>query len=235
MRKFKPYTFKKVYVADSIYEDDSDQLKLGYFNISGFMQSNHAEYLDNDINLLKLDYLVVSETWLNVEFSNAVVINKLKNWRIIKRLDSTDNQKHMGLLLLSPYPVNRDEEVLFALDYVEGYKSQTKKLLYQGLVMDVRKYYKRIVFLYIRETPNIEEARKIAERFHDFDCIVGDLNLNPQIYQDKNKLINICGKTKDLLLNEITTIYSTQLDHVIVEHDLTNNSFAKCHSIQKVI
>ena len=36
MRKFKQYNFKKVYVADSIYEDDSDQLKLGYFNISGF-------------------------------------------------------------------------------------------------------------------------------------------------------------------------------------------------------
>jgi hypothetical protein len=142
MRKFKSYEFKKVYINDSIYEDDSDQLKLGYFNISGFMHGNHAAYLDKDINLLNLDYLVLSETWLSMEESNAVVINKLKNWRIVQRLDATDNIKHMGLMLLSPYHTKRDDETLYALDYVEGYNSRSNKLLYQGLIMDVKTYYK---------------------------------------------------------------------------------------------
>ena len=134
MRKLKDYEFKKVYISDSIYEDDSEQLKVGYFNISGFMQSNHAEYLDKDINLLNLDYLVVAETWLSNDESNNLVISKLKNWRIVKRLDSTDNIKHMGLLLLSPYTVDRDSEILFALDYVEGYNANSMKLLYQVVV-----------------------------------------------------------------------------------------------------
>ena len=225
MRMFKSYEFKKVYVIDSIYEDDSDQLKIGYFNISGFMQSNHAAYLDKDINLLNLDYLVVSETWLSLKESNITVINKLKNWRIIKRLDATDNIKHMGLLLLSPYSSNKDEETLYALDYVEGYKSNSKTLLYQGLVMDIKNYYKRIVFLYIRETPNSDEILKISNRFRNFDCIIGDLNLNPAIFEQKKKLLEICGKSKQMLLEEITTRNETQLDHVIVETKMKENSF----------
>jgi hypothetical protein len=135
----------------------------------------------------------------------------------------------MGLLLLSPYPVNRDEEVLYSLDYVEGYNSNSRKLLYQGLVMDVKNYYKRIVFLYIRETPNNDETREIAKRFQDFDCIIGDLNLNPQIYQQKKKLLHICGRSKHMLLEEITTTNNTQLDHVIVETNMKENSFATAY------
>ena len=229
MRKFKPYSFKKVYINDTIYEDDSDQFKVGYLNISGLMQSNHAEYLDSDINLLKLDYLVVSETWLSTEDKNEAVIRKLPNWRIIKRLDATDNIKHMGLLLMSPYSNNRDEETLYNLDYVEGYKSYTQKLLYQGLVMEVKNYYKRIIFLYIRESPNLEESKEIAERFHDFDCIIGDLNLNPQIHQQQKKLLEICGRSKHMLLEETTTTNNTQLDHVIIENNMKENSFATAY------
>ena len=196
MRIFRPYEFKKIYVADSIYEDDSDQLKIGYFNISGFMQGNHAAYLDKDINLLNLDYLVISETWLGIEESNEVIINKLKSWRIVKRLDSTDNIKHMGLMLLSPYTVDRDKEIIYGLDYVEGYKRNSTKLLYQGLVMDTKKYYRRMVFLYLRETPNSAEVSNMAERFKDFDCIIGDLNLNPAITEQRIKLEHICGKSR---------------------------------------
>ena len=176
--------------------------------------------------MLNLDYLVVSETWLSSDESNNLVINKLKNWRIIKRLDATDNVKHMGLLLMSPYTTDRDTEILYALDYVEGYKSNSKKLLYQGLVMDIKCYYKRIIFLYIRETPSSEEATSITNRFKSFDCIIGDLNLNPLVVQDKQKLMNICGKTKQLLLEETTTVNKTQLDHIVIENDMKKNSFA---------
>ena len=52
MRKYKPYIFKKIYVKDQIFEDNTDEIKLGYFNINGLMRSNHAKYLNFDINLL---------------------------------------------------------------------------------------------------------------------------------------------------------------------------------------
>ena len=55
MRMYKTYNFKKIYLFDHIFENKTDDLKLGYFNINGFMRSNHAEYLDSDLNLLHLD------------------------------------------------------------------------------------------------------------------------------------------------------------------------------------
>ena len=33
------------------------------------------------------------ETWLNIKTTNQEVINKLENWKIVKRLDATDNKK----------------------------------------------------------------------------------------------------------------------------------------------
>ena len=65
MRKFKPYRFKKKYIFDKIFEEEEEEIKVGYLNIRGLFESNHAEYLDNDKNLLHLDFLVLSETWLN--------------------------------------------------------------------------------------------------------------------------------------------------------------------------
>ena len=88
----------------------------------GFLESNHAEYLDNDRNLLNLHLLVISETWLTSNISNEYVIQKLKNWRVIKRLDATDDKKHMGLMLLAPIMVENLEKLIFNLDYVEGYR-----------------------------------------------------------------------------------------------------------------
>ena len=57
----------------------------------------------NDLNLLNLNFLVISETWLTVNTTNKEAISKLENWKIIKRLDSTDHKKHMGLKLIPPY------------------------------------------------------------------------------------------------------------------------------------
>ena len=102
MRTYKPYIFKKKYVFDKIFQNNTDDLKVGYFNINGFVRGSHAEYLDSDINLLSLDYLAVSETWLNNEMSNQDLQRNLKNWSLLSRSDASDNVKHMGLLLLAP-------------------------------------------------------------------------------------------------------------------------------------
>ena len=53
-----------------IFEDSEEEVKIGYLNIEGFSESNHAEYLDYDLNLLQLVFLVLSETWLTVNMSN---------------------------------------------------------------------------------------------------------------------------------------------------------------------
>ena len=59
MRKFKTYRFKKKYIFVKIFEEE-EEMKIGYLNIKGLFESNHAEYLDNDKNLLHLDFLVLS-------------------------------------------------------------------------------------------------------------------------------------------------------------------------------
>ena len=190
------------------------------------MSSNHAKYLDADINLLNLDFLVISETWLTSNISNTEVINKLDNWKVLKRLDSTDNKKHMGLLLLTPNKRENTHDVLYSLDYLEGYKSSNGNLLYQGLVMDIKTFYRRAVFLYIRETPNSRETIELTKSLRTCDWIIGDLNLNPKIPEQRKQLLKICGTTKFMALEEITTVNDTQLEHVIIEKELEKNSFA---------
>ena len=83
-----------------------------------------------------------------MDISNKAVIEKLRNWKIIKRLDATDNKKHMGLLLLAPTKFLGIKDIIFSLDYVEGYtkgnKKKNKILLYQGIVLDLKRIYKKI-------------------------------------------------------------------------------------------
>ena len=228
MRKFKPYIFKKIYISDPIFE--CEEMKVGYFNVEGFLESNHAAYLDNDLNLLELSFLIISETWLTVNISNGEVIKKLKNWKIIKRLDSTDNGKHMGLMLISPCSKTDCLELIFDMDYVEGYTDGNTTLLYQGITMNLRKCYKKLVFLYIRKTPSQAETVGIACRFSQFDCIMGDLNLNPALLEQKNKLGILCGDTKYLALEETTTLNHNQLDHIILEKELSGYSFVTSYN-----
>ena len=124
-----------------------------------------------------MDLLVISETWLTVNILNKDIIKKLDNWKIVKRLDSTDHGKHMGLMLLIPNNKLDNLNLIFDMDYVEGYTDGNPTLLYQGLTMNLNFIYKKVAFMYIRKTPSQSETTKIAERFHDFDCIIGTLKL----------------------------------------------------------
>ena len=191
MRKYKAYRFKKTYVADPILNECDKEIKVGYFNMRGFLESNHAEYLNNDKNLLNLHLLVISETWLSTKVLNRTVIDKLKNWKIIKRLDATDNKKHMGLLLLAQKDFKDFNDIIFGMDYVQGLTSNKGELLYQGLILDLKPIYKKIVCMYIRQTPNEKESSEIAERFKIVDCIIGDLNLNTKNQKQRLTLLKI--------------------------------------------
>ena len=224
MRQYKAYRFKKTYVSDQVFKESDKEVKLGYFNMRGFLESNHSDYLDNDKNLLGLHLLVISETWLSDKVSNKVVKNKLKNWKIIKRLDATNDKKHMGLMLLAPNDFTNLDELVFDMDYVQGLQNN-EELLYQGLVLDLKKIYKKIVCLYIRQTPNKKESLEIRDRFETVDCIMGDLNLNKETQSERLNLLQICGKNKSIALDEITTNKNNQLDHVILDKLMVKNCF----------
>ena len=226
MRMYKAYNFKKIYLFDQIFENNTDDLKFGYFNINGLMRSNHAEYLDSDLNLLHLDCLVVSETWLDNEVSDQEITKRLKNWKIIKRLDATDKMKHMGLILLTPTPNQNINDYIYNVDYIEGCTSNTNNLLYQGLVIDIKHLYSRFVFLYVRQTPTNEEIKNLKQALRKCDGIIGDLNINPTIPEQRNKLLTLCGTTKYMALEEITTRSGSQLEHVLLEKELKSRSFA---------
>ena len=102
MRKFDSYKMKKIYVDERIFENEEEEIKLGYLNINGLIDGNHAEYLNKDRNLLNLDLLVLAETKLNSSMKTSNLSNIFTNWDIIERHDSNDKLKHMGLLMMSP-------------------------------------------------------------------------------------------------------------------------------------
>ena len=50
--------------------------------------------------------------------------------------------------------------------------------------------------MYIRKTPNNSEVKEIADSVRNCDLVIGDLNLNPRIPDQRSKLLNLCGNTK---------------------------------------
>ena len=226
MRSTKAYECKKIYLNQRVFKKDYE-VKLGYWNIRGIMESDHREYLDSDKNLLNLDFLVIAETWLSKETKDHVLMKKLTNWKLIMRIDALDGFKHMGLLVLSSLETKRYDHI-WSLEGCEGRKTNKgdNKLLYQGLRFCIKELYKKVIFLYVRETPSNKDTLLIAEVCKDFDVIIGDLNLNPAISDEKKKLDIICGKSRYMALREQTTTNHNQLDHVFIDHEMKSCSYA---------
>ena len=223
MRKTRSYNFKKIYLNDQIFKLNRE-MKLGYLNIRGFLESNHAEYLDSDKNLLELDFLVIAETWLTGDVDDTVVKRKLENWSVVKRFDASDKAKHMGLLLLSSIN-SRQKHLVWSLEEKEGFKSK-KTLLYQGLCMLIKDFYKKVIFLYVKETPSLTDTKLIAKLCRGYDIVIGDLNLNVSNLEDKKKLDIITGDSRFMALRESTTINHHQLDHILLEKSMRENTYA---------
>ena len=113
MRTFKSYLFKKVYLDEKIFDKDTE-LKVGYLNINGILDGYHAEYLNNDHNLLNLDILTLAETHLTQNITNETISQILCNWKIVHRMDAGDKKKHMGLLMISPLTISLPEILYFS-------------------------------------------------------------------------------------------------------------------------
>jgi hypothetical protein len=70
--------------------------------LNGLLAAGHAEYINEDPNLLCLDLLAIGETHLSPIISNATLQRKLMNWKVFVHLrqDSNTGNKHMGILVL---------------------------------------------------------------------------------------------------------------------------------------
>ena len=217
MKLFSPYQFKKVNLTEDIFENN-DELKVGYVNIRKLMEGKSLEFLNNDQNLLSLDFLCVADTSLDQSTRNEVLTQQLSNWRLLSRSDAEDGQKHMGLLLLQSLSSNSKH----SLDILakKGKDSNSKQIHVQVLLVKFRDFSLDAAFVYYRKTPAKTDVKKLATLVKHCDLVIGDLNLDNNREGDKEKLELLYEEKRCRLLNEITTSNFNQLDHVIVSEEL---------------
>ena len=235
------YEFYKTFLDEEIFEKSLEknktELKIGHINIKGLLwrketnetdkiEANHIRDLNEDKNLLQLDYIVVSETWLNSKYNNDEIENKLFNWKIVrnKGRQDFDENKHMGLLLL------RNRKCLGDQVTVIGHDSCSRNDGTRCLQYITIKFDNTITgtFMYTNKTPSNSELKYFAEKIPKSDFLMGDLNLNPMDGGDNSKLKRFCKDLNmEIFLEEFTTISPIrQLDHCLLNKSLTMRSFS---------
>eukprot|EP00092_Neocalanus_flemingeri_P022722 GFUD01024642.1.p1 GENE.GFUD01024642.1~~GFUD01024642.1.p1 ORF type:complete len:2733 (+),score=580.47 GFUD01024642.1:994-8199(+) len=228
MKLSAPYIFKKIYNEDKIFKEEDKELKLGYININGLYQKNSHIFINNDQNLLDLDFLAVADTRLSNENKSSDLENSLSNWKLLNRFDSNDGVKHMGLLLLQS---RRSKEENIVRNIAEKiyfkYVGERKVTYMQILKVSFLKYHLTSAFVYIRQTPTETETVKLEQFCNTVDLIMGDLNMDTNRPEDANKIRVLCQK-RSKVLNEITTIRFNQLDHILLDCNLFQISFTTC-------
>ena len=223
MRKFQPYLFKKVYLDEEVFENNGDELKIGYLNINGLRDGNHAKYLNSDHNLLNLDVLVLSETKLNQYDCAESAYTDLYNWKVLERYDAGDGRKHMGLLVMSSLSSSISKEIE---EFTHQVVKRNGNLQIQGLIMKLKNGW-TIGFVYSRSTPNNPEVKAINKYFNNCTAVMGDFNLSHRNEQDQEKLKSLCQEGKYSALKEITrAISNNQLDYIFMNITLEKFCFA---------
>ena len=104
---------------DKVFVIDDLEIEIGYLNINGLLEADHADYLNNDKNLLNLDLLVLAETKLMQDTKNEDLQALLSNFDLYQRFDANDGEKHMGLLMISPKCSKLNN---FDADLLRGFK-----------------------------------------------------------------------------------------------------------------
>ena len=228
MRKSSPYRFLKSFIHEQCFKLDKNDFKIGYLNINCLTNELHGEYVNTDKNLLSLDLLCLSETFLTSKVSEASVASLLNNWEVIFRADCPDGKRHMGLLVLTPKTAQRKRCIEMDLKFQRS-EAITKNGLTHIQIIHCQVSDERVSFLYCRQTPSIKDTEKIKDIAQDSNYILGDLNLNPDIEDQKRKLDNLCGNTKILHLRDITTVRRNQVDHIIVDKDKRHQVYTDCY------
>ena len=223
MKKLKPYRFKKIYNDEKIFLKDNWEVKVGYLNINGVLDGNHADYLNKDHNLKCLDILVLSETKLTAATRKSDIERKLDDWNVSNRYDSGENIKHMGMLVL----IGRNSTVINEIQYInhDGIM-RNGNLQIQTLYVKLKSSSQEFGFVYSRSCPSVSEINILKKNFQNSHCIMGDLNLSHRLKEDKKKLDSLCENGKVSLLKEVTRRTSNnQLDYIIVDKKLTPSCF----------
>ena len=222
MRKFNSYQFKKMYIDEQIFINEDHEIKAGYLNINGLIDGGHAEYLNEDKNLIHLHVLVVSETKLDRSVSTSNIEVILTNWNVIHREDAADGSKHMGLILISPKS-STTMTILKSLRYQKVLRHD--KLHIQGLIVRFTNQVK-IGFVYCRSTPTEIEVNSTKKTFRECNILMGDFNLSTKKEAERKKIDSLCHNTKYQALKEITRRMSNnQPDHVLVDKAYKNNCY----------
>ena len=221
MQTFKQYNFKKTYVTDSLFVSN-EEVKIGYLNVNDLMTSKSFLFIDEDINLKALDFLLVSDTRLNKDQSAEYVQNLFHSWSILARYDSRDQQKHMGMLLLKSSINHENRNNIANIDEKQYFKKE--KVEMQIVFADFPEYNLKAAFVYVREKPTGEYIKILKNDLKYVDAIYGDLNLDPQLNQDRLKLDSL-SEHRSIVLTEVTTVRFNQLDHIILDCQKFKNYF----------
>ena len=186
--------------------------------MSCLQDSLHLEFVDNDRNLLQLDLLCLSESWLSSKEETVEIDMRFKNWNIVFRKDADDNKEHMGMLFLIPKGKQNIWENKFQVKNEIKYKGTSKIQ-----VVDVYYNFLTFSFVYSRVTPTLEEAKKLRSMVKETDFVLGDINLDPLNEKHNKALTEICGDDKVLHLKQLTRLQERQLDHILVKKDVAEN------------
>ena len=227
-----PVTFKKFYLDVNIFEDPINEVKIGYININCLYHNKSDIFLNNDDNLLHLDYLAVADTRLTDNHSDDDLQNKLNNWEILHRFDATDNMtmKHMGFLLLKSKrsTLKFSHEEVKQKQWIESF-TDMDVVLAQTLLLTLDNL--KITFFYVREKPSQSDVERFNKTIQSSNIIMGDFNLNPNDDKDHKKLATLSGNNKTRVLHELTYhTYNHQLDHIFLQTELYPEHFCTSYN-----
>ena len=180
MKISSPYNFKKIYMEKEIYEKIGHELKIAYININSLYEGKSHIFLNNDENLLQLDFLLVADTRLTSHNSQEELEERLENWRMIRRFDADDGFRHMGLLLLQSKSSNmKNLQIETAKKFWKKKINNENRCFAQLLTVILPQIELEMAFLYIRATPTMGDTERIAKDIANADLVMGDLNLDP--------------------------------------------------------
>ena len=218
LRTKRKYEYLNTYLKDKIFEDESNEVKLGYLNINSL--KNKVADIDEDKNLLNLDCFILSETRLSKEME----VN-FNNWNIT-RYDFEDKKAkspHLGMALLSKKNPKHDISVEYSSSV-----NLSGKTKFQYLAVNLKKQNLKGIFYYVNKKPQKKDIAAIVKHFKksQLDFLIGDLNLN---YIDEEDRRRISELNEGLDISPIlyqNTRKKSHLDHVMITNRLKLQTFA---------
>ena len=121
----------------------------------------------------------------------------------------------MGLLVMTPRKSRDDTKgISREIDFDQGESlSKDRDGQCQVQTIQCRINGHAFSFVYCRTTPT-RESEWLMETTANSHYLMGDLNLDQNVLDQKNKLQTVCG-LKNPLLKETTTKNNNQLDHIL--------------------